>query len=145
MHDASLRHRAVLRSAGVALACERFRQARGRWPDSLAELPKHLLPAVPLDPFDGQPLKYVRRPVGVTVYSVGFDETDNGGNVPETTPSAGWQEPGLDLGFRLFDPDQRGLPPVRRTIPLYWPNGWQPAEPAEPVALVPREVGGPGR
>ena len=120
----------------------------GRWPDLLAELPKDLLPAVPLDPFDGQPLKYVRRPGGVAVYSVGFDETDNGGNLPETRPSAGWQEPGLDVGFRLFDPDQRGLPPLPGAVPdpaLLPPAEPELLEPARPAAPLPREVGGPGR
>jgi hypothetical protein len=152
LHDSGLRNQAVLRCAGVAVACERFRQARGRWPDSLAELPKDLLPAVLPDPFDGRPLKYARRADGVTVYSVGFDETDNGGNVPDTRPSAGWQKPGLDLGFRLFDPARRGLRPVER--PRRDPEGVSP-EPGEidlrepggpviPVSPVPREVGGDG-
>ena len=110
MHDASLRHRAAMRCAGVALACERFRQARGRWPDTLGELARDLPAALPPDPFDGLPLKYAKRADGVTIYSVGFDETDNGGNVTDKVS----KEPGADLGFRLYDPGQRGLPAIDR-------------------------------
>ena len=111
VHDAQLRSRAQLRCAATALAAERFRQRHGRWPSSLAEIPKDVLAAVPLDPFDGTPLKYVRRADGVTVYSVGQDEKDDGGNVQ-------WDgdiKPGTDVGIRLFDLSQRGLPSIPRT------------------------------
>jgi hypothetical protein len=110
LHDASLRHRAMMRCAGAALAVERFRLQNDRWPDSLTELPVDLLRTIPLDPFDGLPLKYAKRPDGVTVYSVGFDATDNGGNVTNN-PS---KEPGADLGFRLYNFEQRGQPAIER-------------------------------
>lgn len=143
LHDASLRHRATMRCAGTALAVERFRQAHGRWPDSLAELPKDWLRAIPMDPFDGQPVKYARRPDGVTIYSVGYDETDNGGAVTDR-PS---MEAGKDVGFRLFDVGQRGLPPIERPgLPAREPELPQPAGlrlpgPVTTVGPVPREVG----
>lgn len=125
-HEASLRHRAVMRCAGVALAVERFRLAFGYWPETLAELPKELLAVVPDDPFDGQPLKYVRRADGVTIYSVGYDEADNGGNVPVK-----WsKEPGVDLGFRLYDLDQRGTPPSNWQRPRSYFLGSPPEEAA---------------
>jgi hypothetical protein len=54
MHNVSLRHRAMMRCAGTAVAVERFRQTFGRWPESLAELPKDLLAVVPPDPYDGR-------------------------------------------------------------------------------------------
>ena len=114
IHDGSLRIKALLRTAVVGVAVERFRLAHGRWPASLAELPKDILPAIPLDPFDGQPLRYVKRADGVTVYSIGLDETDDGGKirVGKTT-----SDPGQDIGFRLYDPAHRGLPAVPTTIP----------------------------
>jgi hypothetical protein len=116
IHDASLRHRAMMRCAGTAVAVERFRQKFGHWPESLAELPMDLLPAVPLDPYDGQPLRYVRRPDGVTVYSIGNDEVDNGGNVPAERGQL--MKEGNDMGVRLFDLSARGLPPIDRKLPL---------------------------
>lgn len=71
---------ARLRTARVALAILRWRAAHeGKLPDSLAELVPDTLPAIPADPFDEQPLRYRRLPQGFTVYSVGPDFTDNGG------------------------------------------------------------------
>ena len=115
IHDADLRIRAQLRCAGTALAVERFRQVHGRWPNELAEIPKDILAAVPLDPFDGKALKYVRRADGVTVYSIGPDETDDGGTILDGGPN---KLPGQDIGFRLYDVNQRGLPPLPRDEPV---------------------------
>lgn len=95
---------ASMRCAGAAVACERFRQARGRWPESLAELGP-LLPTVPIDPYDGKPIRYVRVPGGAVVYSIGYDRQDDGGNI-------GWRiETGYDYGFRLWDADRRAAEP----------------------------------
>ena len=149
LHDASVRHKAMMRCAGTALAVERFRQINGRWPDTLADLPKELLSRIPTDPFDGQPLKYARRPDGVTIYSVGYDETDNEGAVSDR-PST---EPGKDLGFRLFDVDQRGLPPAAQRVTRIVGSGGVIGRGA-PVAAdkpggsllpPPREVSQPGQ
>ena len=95
---------ARLRSAAVGVACERFRQANGRWPADLGEL-EALLPAVPLDPYDGQSLRYRKLDDGVVVYSVGPDRQDDGG-----TLSYGQPEPGEDVGFRLWDVAARRQP-----------------------------------
>jgi len=110
LHDTSLRTRAALRCAAAAVAAERFRLRNGRWPNALDEIPRDILVAVPIDPFDGQPLKYVRRPDGVTIYSVGLNEQDDGGNVTKVPPT----EVGVDIGFRLYDPAERGLAPIPR-------------------------------
>jgi hypothetical protein len=107
LHATSLRLKAALRCAVVGLALERCRHRDGRWPDSLADVPRDILADVPLDPFDGRPLKYARRDDGVTVYSVGADGRDDGGRVPDG-PDA--KAPGTDVGFRLYDPKARGLP-----------------------------------
>jgi hypothetical protein len=114
LHDASLRAKAQLRCAAVGLAVERFRQVRGRWPASLEEIPKGILPAVPLDPFDGRPLKYVQREDGVTIYSVGTDEADNRGTINDKAKPT---DPGQDVGFRLYNPGARGLPALSRPGP----------------------------
>jgi hypothetical protein len=151
IHESSLRQRAWLRCAAVAIACERFRQLNGRWPDGLDEIPSDILAAVPLDPFDGKPLRYLRREDGVTIYSVGPDETDDGGNIPER--SASQREPGYDIGCRVYDVPHRGLPPVPRFDPLpdfdleLGEPSWSPFRtvipPERPVTPLPepREVG----
>src|SRR5262249_23306001 len=55
------RGQAQLRCAIVMVALERYRLAHTRWPDSLAALVPKFLPKVPLDPYDGQPLRYRKR------------------------------------------------------------------------------------
>lgn len=74
--------RALFRCAVAGVAVERHRQITGDWPETLSAIPQAILPAVPLDPCTGEPLRLVRRPDGVTVYSVGPDGTDDGGNGP---------------------------------------------------------------
>jgi hypothetical protein len=70
---------ANVRLARTALAVERFRLASGILPENLNELVPQFLSAVPMDPFDGQPLRYHRLTNGYVVYSVGRDCYDNGG------------------------------------------------------------------
>ncbi len=74
-----LRVRAQLDSAITALSVERFRQAEGRLPESLEELVPRYMETVPIDPFDGKPLRYKRLEKGYTIYSIGDDGEDNGG------------------------------------------------------------------
>jgi hypothetical protein len=96
--------KADLRCAAAALAAERYRLAKGRWPDSLDALVPDYLPAVPADPFDGKPLRLGHLPDGLVVYSVGPDRTDDGGKIDRSHPGA----QGTDVGFQLWDPDRRG-------------------------------------
>src|SRR5262249_17038487 len=88
---------ARLRCAAVALAAEHFRRVNGRWPAALADLVPRYLTAAPRDPFDGQPLKLVRRPDGLVIYSIDKDRQDDGGDV------RGGQQKGRDIGIRLWD------------------------------------------
>ncbi len=102
---AGVRVQAGLRCAYTALALERFQQAKGRWPDKLTELVPEYLTETPLDPFDGQPLRLVRKGHAVIVYSVGRDKEDNGGTLLPNSSAKG-----SDLGFVLQDPGQRRQP-----------------------------------
>jgi hypothetical protein len=71
---------ANVRLALTAVALEQFRAAHGnRYPGALAELAPDFLPAVPVDPFDGQPLRYRKQDAGYVLYSIGPDLKDNGG------------------------------------------------------------------
>lgn len=63
--------RAHSRTLATAIACERFRKAKGRWPVALTEIPTEILPTIPIDPYDGKPLRYRVLPDGVIVYSLG--------------------------------------------------------------------------
>lgn len=74
------RHRARLRAAFAAVAVERYRLDRnGRIPDSLSELTPQFLDVVPIDPFDGQPLRLRRLNRGYVIYSIGEDGQDDSG------------------------------------------------------------------
>jgi hypothetical protein len=96
--------KAELRCATTALAAERYRLDKGRWPESLDALLPHYLPSVPADPFDGQPLRFSRLADGVVIYSIGPDRTDDGGRIDRSHPGT----PGTDLGFQLWDVERRG-------------------------------------
>jgi hypothetical protein len=78
IRDASTR--ATLRVALTAVAVERWRLAHSaEIPDSLETLVPAILPSIPTDPFDGQPLRFKRLARGYVIYSVGPDRQDDGG------------------------------------------------------------------
>jgi hypothetical protein len=77
--------------ARVAIALERYRLAHGEYPESLDALTPQFMENIPHDVIGGQPLHYRRTDDGQFVlYSVGWNETDDGGVVVFTkghTPS----------------------------------------------------------
>jgi hypothetical protein len=90
-------HLARCESARVALAALRYKAKHGRLPADLAALvPAGFLKAVPLDPFDGQPLRYKADDAGLIVYALGENGKDDGGATQQ--PADG--KP-LDIGFRV--------------------------------------------
>jgi hypothetical protein len=58
-----------LRCLIAAMAAERFRRQQGVFPRDLEQLVPEYLPVVPLDPEDGQPLRYQRETDRVVIYS----------------------------------------------------------------------------
>ena len=70
---------AHLRTARVGLAVLRYRLVSGTLPDSLKELVPAYIDAVPVDPFDGNALRYKKRGTGFVIYSIGEDFSDDGG------------------------------------------------------------------
>jgi hypothetical protein len=68
--------------ARVALALERFRFARGQYPDVLDALVPQFIEKLPHDVINGQSFKYRKATGGSFVlYSVGWNEKDDGGTV----------------------------------------------------------------
>ena len=63
----------------LGLAAEKYRLRHGRLPARLEDLTPEFIPAVPLDPFDGKPMRMKRTDRGLIVYSIGPDGIDNGG------------------------------------------------------------------
>ena len=78
--DATARSTALNGAADVAIAVERYRREDGRPPEKLRQLVPKFLPQVPIDPFDGQPLRYVVREDEYIIYSIGRDGKDDGGH-----------------------------------------------------------------
>ena len=61
------------------LALEIYRQSTGGYPTRFEELVPELLPTLPIDPFDGQPVRYERAGPGYRFYSIGPDLIDSRG------------------------------------------------------------------
>jgi hypothetical protein len=82
----------------TAIALKRYQLKHGNYPPDLNSLVPEFVPKVPLDPVDGQPLRY-RRNADRTflLYSAGENGKDDGGN-PSLEPGAEssnyyWQNP----------------------------------------------------
>lgn len=69
------------RASIAVLALERYRRARGEIPESLSDLVPDYLDAVPTDPVNDFPLRFITHARGYTVYGVGMDQRDNVGDV----------------------------------------------------------------
>lgn len=75
--------------ARIACALECFRQKRGAYPESLAELSPEFIAEIPAEVVNGDPYRYRRTKDGLfLLYSVGTDLRDDGGVVnPALRPS----------------------------------------------------------
>ena len=80
VHAKADRSLTTARLAMAVAALERHRLANGGYPKALADLVPRFLPTVPLDPMDGQPLRYRLNADGsFTLYGVGPNHADDGG------------------------------------------------------------------
>ncbi len=76
------RNQTKVNQALVVCGLERYRLAHGGYPESLDLLEPEFVEEVPADVIGGQPLRYRRTSDGQFVlYSVGWDEKDDGGQV----------------------------------------------------------------
>jgi hypothetical protein len=111
----TLRIETARRVVVTAIALKRFQLKHGKSPETLNEMVPEFSPAVPVDPYDGKPLRYHPNADGMyLLYSVGEDGKDDGG------------DPSLQGGV------------VYPSFNFYWQNArsrdwvWpQPATPAE--------------
>lgn len=106
MSHATRRNAASVRCMMTLVAIERYRVKAKKWPEKLEELVPAYLDAVPLDPFDGKPLRYHSTDHGVMVYTTGQDRIDNGGALNRKSPV----DPGSDWGYELWDVSKRRQP-----------------------------------
>lgn len=104
---------AQLLCAVAAVACERYRRDHRRWPDSLGDLTPDYLKETPLDPADGQPLRYQRLDDNIVISSQCTD--DRGRRYAAADPLARY-----GVMMRLWDVSQRRRPrpPVPPDVPM---------------------------
>lgn len=80
--------RARVDALRTAIALTRFNSAEGRWPDALDQLLPRFIATIPVDPYDGQPLRYALRDGRPILWFVGGDRTDDGGRPAAPAGSA---------------------------------------------------------
>lgn len=73
IHIFEARSRAQLLAARVAVAVERYRLVQGVIPAALTDLVPAYLPEVPMDPFNGEPLRFAMSEVAYAIFSVDDD------------------------------------------------------------------------
>ena len=77
---ALLRMQTLINEGQLACALERYRLTRGDYPETLDALTPEFIQRPPRDIVNGAPLKYHRTPdERFLLYSVGWNETDDGG------------------------------------------------------------------
>ena len=79
---------AVQEAQALACALERSRVADGKFPDTLDALAPRFIAKLPHDIITGEPLKYRREGDGYVLYSVGWNEKDDGGKPGTKSPPA---------------------------------------------------------
>jgi hypothetical protein len=85
------RNQTLVNEARIACALERFRLAEGQYPASLNLLVPRFIDELPHDLIGGQALKFRRTDNGgFLLYSVGWDEKDDGGTVGNSREQGDW-------------------------------------------------------
>lgn len=77
------------RATVVAVALSAYRREHGTFPSSLQDLLDGYLDAIPRDPYDDRPIRYVHKPDedDFLLYCVSSNQIDDGGTAP-SSPSA---------------------------------------------------------
>lgn len=93
--------------ARLGLAAARYRVEMDACPKTLEELTPTFIAAVPPDPFDGKPLRMVRKDGAIIFYSIGSDMKDDGGAPWDDRLKSG------DLTFRLGPASPKSPPQAK--------------------------------
>lgn len=81
----------IVRLARTALALEQFYLDQSTYPASLSQLVPQFLPEVELDPTDFEPMRYQRTQADqFRLYSIGWNETDDGGKFEKEYKQGDW-------------------------------------------------------
>jgi hypothetical protein len=96
-----------------AIALKRYQMRHGSYPAQLSDITPEFASAVPFDPADAKPLRYGLNSDGTfTLYSLGEDEKDDGGNPLPAAPSKSttwlqgrdwvWPQPATEDEVKIF-------------------------------------------
>ncbi|MBN1257215.1 MAG: hypothetical protein JXA52_05870 [Planctomycetes bacterium] len=96
-----LEHIARMRIAQVVIAIELYQLKYNRLPKELTEVTPDFLSVISLDPFDAKPLKYKLLDKGFIVYSIGRDQTDDGGYDYRRNEELSRSSDGVDITFTV--------------------------------------------
>ena len=116
----AIRMETARRLTVTAIALKRFQMKQGKSAESLTVLVPEFLSAVPIDPYDGQPLRYHSNADGTfLLYSVGEDGKDDGGDPTVTTTSSStpswqndhaldwvWPQPATEVEIEMYNDEQ---------------------------------------
>lgn len=98
----------------LVIALQQARLRLGEWPANLAQLDSMGLGPVPVDPFDGNSMRYSLGESGPVVYSIGVDRDDDGGRAvsrsrvwlpAEAARRKAASDPAYDGDWVFFPPD----------------------------------------
>ena len=136
-------------AAVTVVALEQFRRSEGRWPEALDELVPEYLDTIPIDRFDGKPLRYINRGSDKPLlYSIGANLKDDDGvaaldrdGFPSNAKISRWIAPSkmraIKDGTYVDDRDEwtRKVSPIENILPpdadfILWPP--LPEKPVEP-------------
>lgn len=115
-YEADLKSRAMLQMAAALVASERYRLSTGKMPTGWIDLVPSFYPTVPVDPYDGKPLRWKETATGFLLYSIWMNQKDDGGNI-----RTGDLQP-TDFGVEYFAVAHRRQPPVIKSWPRNLPR-----------------------
>lgn len=79
LYTTAIRSDANRRLTAVGIAAAGFLARKGRYPSSVSELVPDFLAEIPIDPWDGQPIRIRHLDDGLVIYSIGWNGIDDGG------------------------------------------------------------------
>lgn len=98
--NTTVRSLAVHRAMRIVIAVERYRRDHSEQmpPDVEALVPAYL-DSVPIDPFTGRPLRFVKEADGYVAYSLGSNRQDDGGDVVVQLKDRSAPDPGIRIRY----------------------------------------------
>lgn len=122
VRDADYRARAHVAGVEMLLALKRYQIAHQSLPKELSEAAKEsALQTIPMDPYSGEPLKYVVADGKPTIYSIGKDLQDDGGLVD-------WKSSTQPGDFLFVLRDRPALPAAAEAAAVATANQKRPAK-----------------